>query len=230
MGVGLVSVSDPARKDAGFAALASGRSRRRAVWDRECQNGLFELLGRLLGPAQVARGDFTSGGLAEWSRLDAQRLRALLSLSPSAAQRLEAAFDLGRRVRELRTPKRPVLRTPGRVMRVLEERVRGCSRETFYTLLLDGKHALRRIEVVSVGTLTCSLVHPREVFRPALREAAAAIVCAHNHPSGDPEPSAEDVEVTRRLVDAGKLLGVPLLDHVVLGEGRWVSLRERMGF
>ena len=73
-------------------------------------------------------------------------------------------------------------------------------------------------------------MHPREVFRPALREAAAAVVCAHNHPSGDPEPSAEDLEVTRRLLDAGRLLGVPLLDHVVLGDARALSLRERVGF
>ena len=72
------------------------------------------------------------------------------------------------------------------------------------------------------------LVHPREVFRPAVRSGAAAVVVAHNHPSGDPEPSAEDLEVTRRLAETGRLLGIPLLDHVVVGEGAWVSLRERV--
>jgi DNA repair protein RadC len=81
-----------------------------------------------------------------------------------------------------------------------------------------------------VGTLTTSLVHPREVFRSAVREAAAALIAVHNHPSGDPEPSAEDLEVTRRLIEAGRLLGIPLLDHVVVGDGAWVSLRERMPF
>jgi DNA repair protein RadC len=108
--------------------------------------------------------------------------------------------------------------------------VRGLERETFLVLLLDGKHRLRRIERVSEGTLTSSLVHPREVFRPAIAEGAAAVVVAHNHPSGDPEPSAEDLEVTRRLLEVGRLVGIPVLDHLVLGEGRWVSLRERMKF
>ncbi len=100
-------------------------------------------------------------------------------------------------------------------------------REVFAVLMLDGKNRLAAREVVSVGTLTSSLVHPRHVFRPAVLANAAAIVCVHNHPSGDPEPSAEDIECTRRLAQAGRLLGIPLLDHVVLGAGRHVSLRER---
>ena len=97
-----------------------------------------------------------------------------------------------------------------------------------FVLVLDGKHSLLRCDRVSTGTLTSSIVHPREVFRPAIQAAAAAVICAHNHPSGDPEPSAEDVTVTRRLVEAGKLLGIPVLDHVVLGEARFVSLRQRL--
>ncbi|MCA9573523.1 MAG: JAB domain-containing protein, partial [Myxococcales bacterium] len=84
--------------------------------------------------------------------------------------------------------------------------------------------------LVSVGTLTTSLVHPREVFGPALSDAAAALIVVHNHPSGDPSPSQEDVEITKRLIEVGRLLGVPLLDHVVVGEGRFVSLRERLDF
>ena len=93
-------------------------------------------------------------------------------------------------------------------------------------LLLDGRHRLLRHELVSQGTLTASLVHPREVFRPALRESAAALLLVHNHPSGDPTPSAEDREVTARLVRAGELLGIPVLDHVVVAERGWSSLRE----
>ena len=98
----------------------------------------------------------------------------------------------------------------------------------FHALLLDGKHRLRRMERVSEGTLTSSLVHPREFFRPAVREPAAAVIAVHNHPSGDPEPSAEDLEVTRRLVRAGELLGIPLLDHIVVGAAGWVSIRGRI--
>ena len=94
-------------------------------------------------------------------------------------------------------------------------------------ILLDARHRVLRSEVVSQGTLTASLVHPREVFRPALRDSAAALVLVHNHPSGDPTPSAEDREVTTRLAKAGEILGIRVLDHVVVAERGFRSLREQ---
>jgi len=94
-------------------------------------------------------------------------------------------------------------------------------------ILLDARHRVLRSEVISQGTLTASLVHPREVFRPALRDAAAALVLVHNHPSGDPTPSAEDREVTARLASAGEILGVRILDHIVVAERGFCSLREQ---
>ncbi|QDU66332.1 hypothetical protein Pla86_14010 [Planctomycetes bacterium Pla86] len=102
--------------------------------------------------------------------------------------------------------------------------------EEFWVLLLDGRHRVLGLAQVTVGTLTASLVHPREVFGPAIRLGAAGLIVAHNHPSGDPEPSTEDLEVTRRLLEVGKLVGIPLLDHLVMGDGSFVSLRRRMGF
>ncbi len=100
--------------------------------------------------------------------------------------------------------------------------------EVFRVLLLSTRHDVLRQATVSRGGLSSAIVHPREVFRPAIVASAAAIVVVHNHPSGDPEPSAEDVAVTRRLADAGELLGIPVLDHVIVARGeRWVSLRER---
>ncbi len=103
--------------------------------------------------------------------------------------------------------------------------------EVFAVLLLNGKHRVVGMAEVSRGTLTTTLVHPREVFGPALRLAAAAVIVVHNHPSGDPEPSVDDIEVTRRLIEVGRVLGVPLLDHVIVGEnGRYTSLRERLEF
>jgi DNA repair protein RadC len=102
--------------------------------------------------------------------------------------------------------------------------------EVFVAILLDGKNRAVGFVEVSRGTMTASLVHPREVFGPALRMGAVGIVVAHNHPSGDPTPSSQDVQVTARLREAGALLGVPLLDHVVIGSaGRYVSLREEGG-
>jgi len=168
--------------------------------------------------------------LVELSRALPAELERDHGLGPSGALRLSAAFDLGRRVAAAQSPPRLSLRAPERVFRLLEPELRGLCRETFHVLLLDGKHALIRRELVSVGTLTTSLVHPREVLRPAVREAAAAVICAHNHPSGDPEPSSEDLAVTQRLARAGRTLGIPLLDHVVVGRGRFVSLRDRMSF
>ena len=187
---------------------------------------LETLLGREAADALERAGD--DPGTLE--RAAPGELAHLLGLSRSRARRLAAALALARELRVLSRPARPSVRSARAVLRLLEDELRGLEREHFWALLLDGKHGLRRVELISVGTLTTSLVHPREVFRPALREAAAAVVCAHNHPSGDPEPSAEDLEVTRRLLDAGRLLGVPLLDHVVLGDARALSLRERMGF
>lgn len=103
--------------------------------------------------------------------------------------------------------------------------------EVFAVLLLNGKHRIVGMAEVSRGTVTATLVHPREVFGPALRMSSAAVIVVHNHPSGDPEPSVDDVEVTRRLIEAGRMLGVPLLDHVIVGEnGRFTSLRERVVF
>jgi DNA repair protein RadC len=101
-------------------------------------------------------------------------------------------------------------------------------RERFVALFLDARHKVRGATVVSIGTLAASLVHPREVFRPAILAGASGIVLGHNHPSGDPEPSDEDIRLTHRLVAAGQLLGIEVLDHVVVGaSGRFVSLRER---
>ncbi|MBK7875677.1 MAG: hypothetical protein IPJ77_07990 [Planctomycetes bacterium] len=148
-------------------------------------------------------------------------------LAPRAARTLAAAFALGRMVERETARDRARLDAPARVHALLAPRVRGRAQEHVFALLLDARHALRASRLVGLGTLTASLVHPREVFGPAVREAAAAVIVAHNHPSGDPTPSAEDVEVTRRLLASGDLLGIPLLDHVVLTDGAWTSLRER---
>ena len=123
---------------------------------------------------------------------------------------------------------RPNLKTPAEAARVLAEYIGERDREVFVIALLTVRHRLIGVHTVSVGCLASSLVHPREVLKPAILASAACLVLAHNHPSGDPEPSAEDVALTRRLVAAGQLIGIEVLDHVVLGEaGRYVSLKER---
>ena len=168
--------------------------------------------------------------LADLSRATVEHLRCAAGLSPASALRLACAFALGRRVETARRSARRTLRSPERVHELMAAELRGLAQETFHALLLDSKHRLRRRQRISEGTLTSSLVHPREVFGPALREGAAALIVVHNHPSGDPEPSSEDLAVTRRLIEAGRLLGVPLLDHIVFADEGYVSIRERISF
>src|SRR5574341_1303255 len=103
----------------------------------------------------------------------------------------------------------------------------GADREYFVVLLLDAKHRINELNVVAIGSLTCTLVHPREVFKPAVIANAKAVILGHNHPSGDPTPSREDIKLTHRLVKAGELLGVAVLDHIIIGETGHISLADR---
>jgi DNA repair protein RadC len=171
-----------------------------------------------------------SHGLSVLSRRSSFELTDMTGLSLLQCERLARVFRLGRVVETDRWNSADSVRTAAEVYRLMVPRTRGLERETFQVLLLDGRHRLLSIEKVSEGTLTTSLVHPREVFLPAIRRSAAAILVVHNHPSGDPEPSKQDLEVTRRLLECGRLVGIPLLDHVVIGTGRHVSIRERMEF
>ncbi|MCY2958239.1 MAG: DNA repair protein RadC [Planctomycetota bacterium] len=142
------------------------------------------------------------------------------------AAAIGGAFGLARRVLEARLRPGRTLHRGADVAAVVRESVRGSRRETFFALLLDIRHRILSLRVISTGSLEQAPVHPREVFSPAVREGAAAIVVAHNHPSGDPTPSSEDRAVTDRLRQAGELLGIQLLDHVVVGEERAYSFAE----
>ena len=143
------------------------------------------------------------------------------------ATRVLAALELGARLASEGRGPAASLRTPQASARYLLPRYAARPVETFGLLALDVRHRLKHEAVISVGCLTSSLVHPREVFKEAVGARAAAIILFHNHPSGDPEPSAEDVALTRRLASAGTLMGIEVLDHLVLGAGRFVSLKER---
>jgi DNA repair protein RadC len=166
------------------------------------------------------------GGLGGLAAAGAAELAREPGMGPAKTATLLAALEVGRRLASRRLRSGQIVRGPADVHHHFHARLRDARHERFLLLLLDGRHRLLREVVISQGTLTASLVHPREVFRPALREAAAAVVLVHNHPSGDPTPSREDREITTRLVEAGELLGVPVLDHVVVAERGYTSLRE----
>ena len=171
------------------------------------------------------REQLAARGLAAVSRWSVARLEHEAHLSRALAQRFAAAFALGRAVERSRAPLRPVIRDARSVRDLLLADVRGAEREHFFALLLDGRHRVQRRVTVGVGTLTCSLVHPREVFATAVREGAAAVVVAHNHPSGDPTPSQADVQMTRSVIDVAKPLGIAVHDHIIVGKNGHASLK-----
>ena len=168
----------------------------------------------------------SAGDAAALGRATAHALMRTPGVGPTRAARRLAAFELGRRALGATRQARPRLGTPSAVGAYLLPRHGGHREERFGVLLLDTKHRVIRAVVISLGTLDASLVHPREVFRAAAEHSAAAVVLFHNHPSGDPTPSPDDVWLTRRLAQAGDLMGIAVVDHVVLGDGCWHSVRE----
>jgi len=153
-------------------------------------------------------------------------LRATHGIGPARAAMVHAVGELARRYAQQRLPRGTPLRTSAEVYRHCGERMAALRKEQFHVILLDGKNRPLKDVRVSEGTLTASLVHPREVFVPVIEESAAAIILVHNHPSGDPTPSAEDIAITQRLRQVGELMGVRVLDHVVIGHGRYVSFTD----
>jgi len=171
------------------------------------------------------------GGLAGLSRLELAQLEQTHGLGPAKAAQLLAALELGRRLMAEAPEERFQIRSPQDAANILIPLIGHQEQEHFVVLYLDTRNRVTDREVLYKGSLNTSLVRIAEVFRGAIRRNCAAIIVAHNHPSGDPGPSPEDISLTRRLVEAGKLVEVDVLDHVVVGQNRFVSLRERgLGF
>lgn len=194
-----------------------------------------ELLALLVGSGNAGRSalgvasallDRSGGSLRRLATLTPAELESTSGVGPAVAARLAAGLELGRRLAREGPVERPRIRGPRDVYEQCAPRVRDMTQEEFRILLLNSRHALLREVVVTRGVLDGSLVHPREVFRPAIAESAAAVVLVHNHPSGNPDPSSEDREVTRQLAAAGRLIGIHVVDHLIIGDGRWYSFAE----
>ena len=166
------------------------------------------------------------GGLRELSAAGVREVARHPGVGPVRASALGAAFGLARRLTENRYRPGTPVRGGEDVAVVIREAARGLAKESFFVLLLDARHRVLGFRVVSTGSLQSAPVHPREVFVTAIREGAAALVIAHNHPSGDPTPSPEDRAVTERLREVGELVGIEVLDHVVVGEERFFSFAD----
>lgn len=161
-------------------------------------------------------------GLAEAS---VEQLAAVHGIGPAKAAQLKAAVELSRRLSRPAGGEHPALESVEAAAALLRPYFAGKQKEHVVALLLDARRRLIRLSPVAVGSLSASLVHPRELFKEAIAASAAAVIVAHNHPSGDPQPSEHDVELTQRLVEAGRLLGIEVLDHLIVGRDGVVSLR-----
>ncbi|HVM95676.1 MAG TPA: DNA repair protein RadC [Candidatus Acidoferrales bacterium] len=150
-------------------------------------------------------------------------LCGIKGLGPAKSAQILAALEIAKRYGEHEFRPGEIFGGPADIFAHFRERLAGERREHFFAVLLDNKHRKIRDVRVSQGSLTSSIVHPRDVFEPVVRESAAAVVFVHNHPSGDPTPSREDIEITRRLRQVGEVMGVRVLDHIVIGHGRYVS-------
>ncbi len=178
-----------------------------------------------MGLAQRLLSQF--GSLRGVAQASVETLSTVNGLGPAKAAQLRAAFEIGKRNAAFVDAARPLIRSPQDVANLLIPELAGELREQFRAMLLDTRNQVQCVKTISIGSLNASIIHPREVFKEAIAQSAAGIIVAHNHPSGDPSPSQEDIAVTRRLVEAGRILGIDLLDHVVLGDGRFISLKER---
>ncbi len=177
-----------------------------------------------LALADVVLG--TAGGLHGLLRFGHEDLRGIRGLGHARAAQVLAAIELGRRVLTHRPEERVRLAGPSEAAAFLLPQYGSRPVEQFGVVLLDTRHRVLRTMILSVGSLDSTVIQPRDVFRQATLACAAAVVLFHNHPSGDPEPSRDDVALTLRMAAAGELMGIGVLDHLVLGDGRYVSLKE----
>lgn len=170
------------------------------------------------------------GGVDGLAAASVRQVAAEAGVGPVRGAAIAAAFGLSRRLAEARFRPGSAMRSGGDVARIVRDSARGSRRESFFAVLLDARHRLLSLHTVSTGSIDAAPVHPREVFSPAIRDGAAAVVVAHNHPSGDPTPSPEDRAVTERLRAVAVLVGIDLLDHLVVGAERYYSFAEESFF
>lgn len=167
-----------------------------------------------------------AGGIRELADLDLESLQKIKGIGLAKATTIFAAIELAKRISKTRHKDRFTVDSPDSLAGIFMEEMRYEKKEKVKILLLDTKNKIIGDFLVSEGSLNSSIVHPREVFKEAVRRSANKIILVHNHPSGDPDPSIEDIRLTNRLVEAGKIMGIELLDHIIIGDGTYCSLRQ----
>jgi DNA repair protein RadC len=167
------------------------------------------------------------GGLKGIDQASVSELSTVKGIGPAKVAQIKASLEIGRRVGGQKWEVGQPLRSSEEVYHHFRENLAGEKRELFYVVLLNNKNRKIREVKISEGSLTASLVHPREVYNPVIRDSAAAVIFVHNHPSGDPAPSPEDIDITKRLKEVGDVMGVRVLDHVVIGHDRFFSFNDK---
>lgn len=176
--------------------------------------------------AEAVLAKYRDKGLTAIVHMAPQEMADISGIGPAKAATILAAVELGRRLSSRAAAQQTTIHGPEDVAAYAMPLFRYELKEHFAVMLLDIRNHVVAMPVISIGSLTSSVVHPREVFREAIQRSAAALILLHNHPSGDPNASEEDLAITRQLVRAGKLMDIPVLDHVILGDGRFLSLKE----
>lgn len=167
-------------------------------------------------------------GLAFLHDVSIEQLKSIRGIGRVKAIQIKALAELSKRISSVSAlEKRFSIKSPQDVAKLLLEEMRYLKKEVFKLILLNTKNRVIRSVNISIGSLSASIVHPREVFSEAVKTGCSGVIFVHNHPSGDPEPSSEDLETTKRLVNAGDILGIKVLDHIIIGNGRYLSLKEK---
>lgn len=178
-----------------------------------------------IGLAEHMLGRF--GGLRGIATAGVEDLSTIKGLGTAKAAQIKAMVELGKRLAASTGDVRPIIRCPQDAVDLVMPELRDEPQEHFKAILLNNRNEVLKVRTITIGSLSSSVITPRELFREAISANSAAIIIAHNHPSGDPTPSQEDIDVSKRLNQAGQVVGIDVLDHLVIGDGRWVSLKER---
>ena len=191
------------------------------------RTGSMEETSVTLAQRLLALGE-NNGGIAFLHDLSVEELRKIKGIGRVKALQIKAVMELSKRVSaSFINNNRVTIKSPVEVSSLVMEEMRHLKKEVFKIILLNTKNHIIKYLNVSVGSLNSSIVHPREVFSEAVKSGCSGMLLVHNHPSGDPEPSREDIETTQRLVNAGNILGIKVLDHVVIGDGKYISFKEQ---
>ncbi|HLR21982.1 MAG TPA: DNA repair protein RadC [Tissierellaceae bacterium] len=166
-------------------------------------------------------------GLSHLTDISLEQLTEIKGIGDCKAAQILAVIEIGKRLNRLAPHERTKVNSPIVLVNLLMDEMRFLNKEHFRIAILDTKNQVLAIENISIGTLNSSIVHPRDVFNMAIRRSANSIILIHNHPSGDPQPSNEDINITHRLVDVGDLLGIKVLDHIIIGDNRYISFKEK---